>query len=86
MRTNIIQLESKMQRRAIAAGLLACHENAEKVITTSLQVVESFIFLLVVKVDLPSTSQTAVLLLLYCERSGVGERRLRMTAVFCCGC
>ena len=43
----------------------------------------SFIFF-VVKVDLPSTSQTV--LLLYCERSGVAERRLHMTAVFCCGC
>ena len=43
-----------------------------------------FHFFLVVKVDLPSTSQTV--LLLYCERSGVAERRLHMTAVFCCGC
>ena len=40
-------------------------------------------FFFVVKVDLPSTSQTV--LLLYCARSGVAERRLRMTAVFCCG-
>ena len=32
------------------------------------------------KVDLPSTSQTV--LLLYCERSGVAERRLDMAAVF----
>ena len=31
-----------VRRRAIAAGILACHENAEKVITP-LQVVESFI-------------------------------------------
>ena len=43
-----------------------------------------FQFFLVVKVDLLSTSQTV--LLLYCERSGVAERRLHMTAVFCCGC
>ena len=32
-----------VRRRAIAAGILACHENAEKVITP-LQVVESFVF------------------------------------------
>ena len=32
-----------VKRRAIAAGILACHGNAEKVITP-LQVVESFIF------------------------------------------
>ena len=46
-----------VKRRTIAAGILACHENAEKVITP-LQVVESFRYFLVVKVDLPSTSQT----------------------------
>ena len=45
--------------------------------------VESFIFL-VVKVDLPSTPQTV--LLRYCKRSGVAERRLHMTTVFCCVC
>ena len=43
-----------------------------------------FHLFLVVKVDLPLTSQTV--LLPYCERSGVSERRLHMTAVFCCGC
>ena len=32
------------ERYAIAAGILACHENAEKVITTPLHLVESFIF------------------------------------------
>ena len=45
-----------------------------------------FHFFFVAKVDFPSTSQTVLRVRLYCERSGAAERRLHMTAVFCCGC